>query len=226
MNWLNWLKPGRGASAAGDDVFKRIYAKRAWKGRESVSGRGSDFDQTSALRQGLPTLLRDLEVRHILDVPCGDFNWMRKVVEATPDLAYIGGDIVKEIVDSNTAAYGKPGVEFRHLDLLRDSLPTADLLFCRDCLVHLSESDIRAALANIAAASFSYVALTTFTQRKRNRDIRTGRWRPINFQVAPFSLPAPLRLIVEECTEENGRFSDKAMGVWRTADIRRWAAHG
>ena len=93
-------------------------------------------------------------------------------------------------------------------------------MFCRDCLVHLCEADAKAALRNIAAGSFSYVALTTFTDRTRNKDIRTGRWRPLNLRLAPFHLPAPLHLINEGCTEENGRFADKSIGIWRAQDLK------
>lgn len=220
MSWLNWWRSS-GVGTQGANVFRDIYDKRAWRGRESASGRGSDSDQTRVLRERLPGVIGELGVRSLLDLPCGDFHWMRDVVSATQDLSYVGADIVEALVHSNGAAYGANEIEFRHLNLLHDQLPPADMLFCRDCLVHLSEADIRLALANILRSSFTYVALTTFPDRDSNRDIATGRWRPLNLQAAPFGFPPPLRLLKEECTEEDGRFADKALGIWRFADLRR-----
>jgi hypothetical protein len=43
----------------------------------------------------------------------------------------------------------------------------------------------------------------------------TGDWRPINLERAPFNWPAPVELIVEECTESGGVFADKSLGLWR-----------
>ena len=80
----------------------------------------------------------------MLDVPCGDFYWMRLV---PLDVDYTGGDIVSDIVARNQAQYGDERRRFLRLDLLQDPLPAADLIFCRDCLVHLSNAHIRRAVS-------------------------------------------------------------------------------
>lgn len=202
-------------------IFNKIYSARSWNGNESASGRGSDLDQTRILRAKLPILLAELDVRNVLDLPCGDFYWMREVIGNTPLTSYVGGDIVEDLVATNNSNYRNDRISFHVINLTKDPLPDADLLFCRDCLVHLSFSDIQAALDNILSGSFTYVALTTFTSRKRNKDIPTGKWRPLNFQRAPFNFPAPIALIEEGCTEENGRFLDKVLAVWRIDDLRK-----
>jgi hypothetical protein len=57
-------------------LFTNIYRSNHWGGADSVSGGGSDLEQTSALRAALPGVLQRLGVRTLLDAPCGDFHWM------------------------------------------------------------------------------------------------------------------------------------------------------
>ena len=50
-------------------------------------------------------------------------------------------------------------------------------------------------------------------------DIPQGAWRPVNLTKPPFLLPAPQSVILEECTEEDGAYADKALAVWRLSDL-------
>ncbi|MFD7666832.1 class I SAM-dependent methyltransferase [Streptomyces sp. NPDC059788] len=218
-------------------IFGELYADDAWKlfpggdGRSenlSRSGSGSDLVQTAALRQELPALLAQLGVHSLLDIPCGDLYWMSQV-ELGVD-SYLGADVVPEVVEQNQRKFARADRGFRVLDITRSRLPQVDMVFSRDCLVHFSNADVRAALDNIRRSGSTYFATTTFTGRVGNAaDIETGGWRSLNLCRAPFSLPAPLHLIDERCTEvyvseEGGaeveqRFTDKSIGVWRTADL-------
>jgi hypothetical protein len=106
-----------------------------------------------------------------------------------------------------------------HLNLLTDKIPQVDLILCRDCLIHFSYADIFRALKNICDSKSEYLLTTTFTERKINRDITTGNGHLINLEIAPFNFPAPLKSIIEGCTEDFGANKDKALGLWRVADI-------
>lgn len=202
-----------------DRIFLHIYKKNTWGGSESVSGPGSDRAQTSVLEARLPGLFRELGVKSILDIPCGDFHWMKNVDLGS--VSYIGADIVKELVDLNRSRYGNDAIKFMHLNLLEDPLPTADLVFCRDCLVHLANRDALAALRNIAESGSKYLLTTTFPTRINTSDIATGQWRPINLTKEPFSLPEPMLIINEECTEAHGRFRDKSIALLSIDAIRK-----
>lgn len=201
-------------------IFTDIYLKNQWGGKDSISGPGSDSDQTQYLVEMLPGVLTKYAIRSILDVPCGDFHWMRSV-----DLggrSYLGGDIVYDLVRKNESLYGSPSVQFRKLDLLQDDLPPVDLVFCRDCLVQLSHRDIRAALRNIAGSGSRYLMTTSFIGRKSNSDIMTGQWRPLNLLLEPYSFPEPLEILNEGCTEGGSRYADKSMLLWRIDDLQRF----
>lgn len=198
-------------------VFADFHRRNKWRGEESRSGTGSDPAQTATIEVALSALLRELDVRRVLDVPCGDFAWMQRV--DLDGMAYVGGDIVSALVEANQRRHGGPGIQFRVIDLVGDALPPADLLLCRDCLVHLPLRDAVTALRAIASADVEHVLLTTFPERSVNTDIAVGKWRPLNLEREPFNLPAPLKLITEKCTERDGRFADKALGLWRRADL-------
>lgn len=197
-----------------EQVFTEFYHDNKWGDAESVSGAGSNLAQTEEVRRVLPGLLAELGCGSMLDVPCGDFYWMRLV---PLEVDYTGGDIVADMVARNQAQYGNERRRFMHLDLLRGPLPTTDLIFCRDCLVHLSNTHINQALANIRASGATYLLTTTFPGHTVNDDIPTGSWRPINLQRPPYNFPKPLRLIDERCPDP--AYADKHLGLWRVADI-------
>lgn len=201
-----------------EDVFTDIYRRKEWDGQVSVSGPGSDSHQTRIITSELSILLNDFNVTTMLDIPCGDFYWMKRV--NLKGIKYIGADIVKNLIQSNRERYEMDNVRFQNMDLLRDKLPKVNLVFCRDCLVHFSFADIFLALRNICDSQSEYFLTTIFTDRKDNRDIATGQWRVLNLQVGPFLLPKPLRIINEQCSEGNGIYGDKSLAMWRMEDIR------
>jgi 2-polyprenyl-3-methyl-5-hydroxy-6-metoxy-1,4-benzoquinol methylase len=200
-----------------EDAFRHIVRENKWGVNDSASGGGSDLDQTRIVRDRLPVLWSDLNIHSILDVPCGDFYWMQHV--PMDNISYIGADILSELIQRNNELYKRPNVTFRTMNLLEDRLPKVDLIICRDCLVHFSFSHVTTALRNMCDSGSTYLLTTTFTER-RNHDIATGQFRPINVEARPISLPAPMLLINEGCTEGGGLYQDKSLGLWRLADIR------
>lgn len=200
------------------EKFAKIYKENMFRGAASRSGAGSDLVQTAIIRRELPLLVKEFGVRTFLDAPCGDWFWMREV-----DLSverYIGIDIVEALIQKNQAEYGNSRVSFQRANLASDALPPADLIFSRDCLVHLSFADALKIIANFKRSGAKYLLTTTFPNRASNVDLGDGFWRPLNKQLAPFNFPPPVRLINENCTEDNGRYSDKCLGLWLLDDIK------
>jgi SAM-dependent methyltransferase len=201
-------------------VFDEIFRTNFWGGTTSVSGPGSELDQTAVIRDAIPPLLARHGIRSILDAPCGDFNWMQHV--ALPGIRYTGVDIVPALIARDQATYGSPERRFAVCDLVEGNLPKADLIFCRDCLVHLSYDETRRALDNFRRSGATWLLTTTFTQPRANHDIVTGDWRPIMLQQPPYGFPEPVELVNEGCTEFGGSYPDKSLGLWRLADLPRW----
>jgi predicted O-methyltransferase YrrM len=208
------LRQFRRMDAAASDIFTGIYERNLWSDRQSASGTGSNLTETEEVRRVLPDLLTDLRCRTLLDVPCGDFFWMKEV-----DLPvdYVGGDVVPALVAHNRERYVNDRRRFEQLDLTRDPLPDADVILCRDCLTHFSNEDVWRALRNIKRSTAQYLITTTFPTQSEFPDIATGGWRPLNLQGPPFCLPAPARVIAEGCPYP--RYRDKSLGVWPIAAL-------
>ncbi|WP_284260024.1 class I SAM-dependent methyltransferase [Bradyrhizobium iriomotense] len=208
-------------SFAGLDLagrFDRIVRTNLWGAPTSVSGLGSEDPATAAIRAALPPLLRRLGVRSLLDAPCGDAGW---IGGCRLDVDYIGVDIVPSLIEANRrrVAQGELLGRFISADITRDELPRADVILCRDCLVHLSFQNISRALARFRASGARFLLATTFPEWRDNFDCEDGDWRALNLERAPFGWPAPLEVINERCEEGGGGWRDKSLGLWRLADL-------
>lgn len=202
-----------------EEIFREIEKENVWTEHESVSGIGSSTVQTKEILRLLPDVFSKFSIRSIFDIPCGDFNWFRHL--DLTGINYFGGDIVESIVSRNKKVYASDNIDFFHFNLLSDKIGEYDLIFCRDCLVHFSFSDIFRTLENLSISKSKYFMTTIFPDEELNEDIPTGGWRPINLVKEPFNLPSPAFLLNEKCTEMDGVFSDKSLGLWRIEDIRK-----
>lgn len=198
--------------------FTKIYENNLFAGRNSRSGEGSDLIQTEIIRSEIPKLVRKYRIDSIVDAPCGDWYWMRKMNLGVKQ--YIGVDVVQKIIDCNNQLYGNDAISFKCLNLVDTKLPKVDLIFSRDCFVHLKYKDIIRILKNFKLSRSTYLLTTTFTDRRENVDLDSLFWRPLNLEIAPFNFPKPLEVINEGCTEDNGNFSDKSLIFWKLSDIK------
>jgi hypothetical protein len=199
------------------DLFTSYYKKNSWHGKESVSGPGSDYEQTKFLIPELEILLKDLKINTMLDAPCGDFNWMKKV--DLGKIKYHGADIVDELITVNKNKHSNASIKFSVLDIVNDKLPKVDLIMVRDCLVHLPVDDVFKALKNIKESGSKYLLTTNFLwdHQAANQEIAVGGWRRINLTKSPFNFVYPSKIIIEGNIQSNDR--DKTMSLWNIKDI-------
>jgi len=201
------------------EIFSQTAEEFARCGEESLAGSGCSLKSTAELRRRLPLLFSFLDINSLLDARCGDFNWQRHL-----DLRlekYFGIDIVPSLIEQNRQLYENRRREFMVADVRHDFLPEAELILCRDLLVHLSFDDIFSALRNFCGSGAKYLLTTTFPDKQTNTDIKTGGWRTLNLQTAPFNFPAPFKLINERCLENGGQFADKSLGLWLISDLSK-----
>jgi hypothetical protein len=193
------------------NVFTDIWARNGWQGTESRSGPGSGVARTAEFRAAFELFLERERPRTLFDAPCGDFVWMRHV-HLPAGTAYVGADIVAPMIIANTKAYAREGVSFAVADIVDVTPPeTADVWLCRESLFHLPLADAQRVIAQWRASSVRWFLATTTPTIMQNTDIAVGGWRPLNLELAPFSLGAPLERIPDGSPAD----PSKIVGAWR-----------
>jgi hypothetical protein len=201
-------------------VFQEIHDSNDWGSNSSVSGPGSEIRETEDIRKLLPELVRRLDIKTILDAPCGDFSWMKQVELSGCD--YVGADVVLPLINRNQLEYGRPNRSFVRVDLTKEPLPKADLILCRDCLIHLSFKDALATIRNFRRSGGGYLLITTDPTVEANRPIRTGGYRAVNLQLPPFNFPDPRELHRDRYSAKDGQVlidANKSLGLYRLSDL-------
>jgi SAM-dependent methyltransferase len=193
-------------------AFTAIYERHLWGADETVSGDGSTLESAASLRDTLPRLLAELGAESLLDAGCGDFNWMKTV--DLSGVRYIGIDVVEPLIKRNVELYSSESRTFLTADITKDRLQSADVVFCRHCLIHLSNRQVCAALRNLKNSGAKYLLTTTFPVVQSNADIWPGSFRPINLEIQPFNLPKPLRIFGDSRPTDRS----SVLALWRLAD--------
>lgn len=196
------------------EVFAEIYQTGYWKNGPggSVSGPGSSPEATQLLQTELKAFFRDQQIASLGDVGCGDFNWMAGLVKDIPSVR--GYEIVPDLVGKLNAQNDQPNLEFICLNILEESPAPAEMMICRDCLVHFSLENIQLALKNLLPTATRFLALTHFPEVKHNEDIATGNWRPLNMTLAPFHLPPPDFFFTDI-------MEDKGLAIWKMETLSK-----
>jgi hypothetical protein len=191
------------------DVFSQIYANDIWvmhENQDSSSGAGSTQMATGELVVRLSAFLKEVGCRQLVDIGCGDFNWMRGI---EGDFSYLGIDVVPQVIDANNAAYASGRRRFICMDASRTAISPGDVAVCREVLFHLSFRDGLQLLRNIKAAGFKYVLLTSDKSVWFNSDIHNGDFRRINLSKSPFRFANPLREFTDDRVSQG-----RVLGVW------------
>ena len=211
------LRKWKLAQKSPEEIFTKYYNKNKWGDKDSKSGKGSNLQATEKLIPKLSQFINAHQITSMIDLPCGDFFWMQHV--ELQKISYTGADIVPRMISENQKKYGAAKKNFLKIDLIKDQIPHSDLIFCRDCLVHLSSDAVKKALMNIKRSGSKWLLTTTFPGIIENGEIVTGEWRKLDLTLPPFELPLCEEIIFEGKSAEKGQTSDKALGLWKISDI-------
>jgi hypothetical protein len=178
---------------------------------ETTNGPGSYLRNTEAVRAWLPHVFDRYHIESMLDVPCGDWNWMRHV--DLTNIEYTGWDVEPTTISQNQARFGYSHWHFECVNLLTvDRLPAVDLIFCRKFLTHLPNTAIRHVLDKFLDSGAHYLIADNYHAAN---DVacpldggHTGAvgsptplpgyyYRPVNLEADPFNLPGRVEAIDE-----------------------------
>ncbi len=167
-----------------EEIFTHIHKKNRWESDKAV-----DLELIKNLCEELPQLLKKLQVKSMLDIPCGAFWWLSTVDLGFLD--YTGVDIVESMIQIDTKQFANEKRRFLKLDILEDVLPKADVVLSLYLFIHLPLEDCLKSIKNIKKTGAKYIFVDTYPSVKENKDIQTGMYRPLNLNIAPFFFPEP-----------------------------------
>lgn len=135
-----------------EQVFTNIYEKNKWGGTRGdfCSGSGSDRGPADPYVELVGALVAEASAARdirVLDLGCGDFRIGSRIAPLVGH--YHGVDVVRPLIERNTAQYGSSTVSFSHLDIVADELPEADICLVRQVLQHLSNDQIARVLPKL-----------------------------------------------------------------------------
>jgi hypothetical protein len=208
--------------------LRAAFETKTWAGKRGGSprsGPGSSMELTQQLRLAFPRIIEQYGVKTLVDAPCGDWFWMQHVDLA--GVSYIGGDISKEITDANSEQFARPGVKFIHLDITSDPIPTADIVLCRDCMMHLKHWLRWEFFKNFVASDSKYLITTVHHVLENKAVTRNGGFKRFNPCIAPFNFSPALELIPEtaETLPDDilqNRVADhtqRSIGIWSRQQV-------
>ena len=215
---LNMYTEQRDDDAWRKYAFEYVYKNNVWKNDAAVSsGPGSTLQTTKELQLLLPAVLKAIDTRTILDAGCGDLTWLKEV---SLDIEhYFGFDIVDHVIESHKRNHASENRTFICRDVTHEDLPKVDVIFCRDCLAHLSFKDVKLALNNFKRSGTTYLLATSYFSAQNKNDIRSGNFHFVNLQAPPFNLPEPLMTFDELSAEKDMASRRKRLCLWRLEDI-------
>jgi hypothetical protein len=217
------------------NIFTEIYENYGFGSLESRSGTGSTLEETKLLRDKIKFVINEKNIKSVVDIPCGDFNWMKEIVYNFE--SYIGGDIVDNAVISNNEKYGNSKIKFINFDLINDKIPSSDLLIVRDVIGHLPLNDGKKIIKNILMSNCRYLLSTTWAKKtndgwdkcnindvnRENEGVDYGRFYPVNLMSPPFNFPNPEIYLEENVIVDNFENGNrKVLGLWELSKIKEW----
>lgn len=141
------------------EIFTDVYRNNEWGGQpgEFYSGDGTHDPSSMEYIRKVAAFIGQRQIKTMLDIGCGDFNIMSKILEQV-DVNYTGGDVVEELIRHHQSVYGNERRKFIVLNAIDDGLPDAELVIIRQVLQHLSNAQIVKILGKLS--KFRYVLIT------------------------------------------------------------------
>lgn len=164
-------------------LFK--VSTKGWSGgsKETRCGYGSTLKATKSIREELPVLLEKYDIRNILDIGCGDLNWIKDIIPE--DIEYYGIDwiIPDKAVKTSSKKLNLHLTEQNIFDV--DNWPKVDLVICKDVLIHMDLMDATSLFWKMIDSGAKYLLITTFHTILNVDDTSAPFWKT-NIDKKPF----------------------------------------
>lgn len=196
--------PGSNFAAARQFVEFGLNEKVAGR-RESASGPGSSQAAAAPALSSIEQWIGNYGVRSIVDLGCGDWNWMRNLdLLRDPNApSYEGWDADPDLIKWLNAEYGAPNIRFYVKDICTEALPSADLFILRDVLFHLDPPLVKRIVGRIfdlgcLLATTSYNGYLQQYSPREALDINGWKFGLLNLNHAEFGIERHMIASVNE----------------------------
>jgi hypothetical protein len=201
------IKPPADITGGGgiQNAFQNIYDNFIWntKGNmfESLSGEGSTIKNTELVRKAIVEVITEFNINKMLDGSCGDWNWMRLLLDKLPE-EYTGLDVTPSVIENNKLKYEskRSGVLFINNDMVsylsQKKEKEFDLILIRHTLEHLpTDYNLRVLKEVVRCSRYALVTSSNVPPESNAADCDFGGFRPLNLLYEPYRaiLHDPLR---------------------------------
>jgi SAM-dependent methyltransferase len=162
-----------------EEIFSAIYRERKWGTKSDSdfsSGSGSHIQSVvSPYVNAVKGFLESLPCPpSVVDLGCGDFNVGRQLRPFCG--RYVACDVVPALIQRNKSKFGGMQVDFRCIDIIEDDLPDGDIVFLRQVLQHLNNTQILGVVPKLYRYKFLVLTehVPTNSDFLPNRDKTTG----------------------------------------------------
>lgn len=165
--------------------FTDIYRRSLWG---DGSGPGSSAASTTSYRSTLSRLLRDLEVKSVVDVGSGDWGFAREIDWSA--VTYTGIDCVASLTEQCQSRFGSDRVRFIHADVTAPdcAMPSSDLLILKDVAQHWPNAFVLSAVTTMLDSTRWALVTNCAHQTSDWDDCNVAGWRPLNGDLFPLCL--------------------------------------
>lgn len=192
------------------NIFEDIYTNKKWYNGKSLSGDGGVLEYNKPYLDLLNKLVKQYNVKYIMELGCGDFNLMKHF--NFNGLKYFGYDIAESIINKNDGQYRAPNIRFFCEDIRGVKLDrNFDLILIKDVFMHMDNSSILQTLFNLRNHSRILVTNDFGHPKQNNHDIVTGGYRSIDINDWPFYAEAECLLeyqshfVMKKCMMVDGK---------------------
>jgi hypothetical protein len=143
------------------NIFTNIYKNKQWGGSDDLkfySGSGSHQSEiVNSYTTAVKNYFSNLNHLTAVDLGCGDFNIGSKIYYLFS--SYTACDIVDDLISFNKSKFPNKNLHFKCLDAVEDELPSGNVVFIRQVLQHLSNTDIKKVVRKIEK-KYDYAVIT------------------------------------------------------------------
>jgi hypothetical protein len=183
-----------------------FYSDAEWPTKEirmkSASGPGSYLGYaTQTSLKIIKDVIKKYNVSSMVDIPCGDANWIHDSYLTDTIPLYLGLDIVKKVIDVNNDRFSHhSNKHFQFWDAAHCELPkfqygmngelqSFDLIHIRDVIQHLSLDRCVKYFCNAFKSGAKVMVTTSYPDSGKNKNVQDGDWYANDLEKEPFSFP-------------------------------------